>query len=319
MLNVDADGVRHRTPWPALIDAIAAELRADRTEAPERHVHPLPLPGGETGSLLLMPSWVVGELIVVKAVTYVPTNAGTEIPTISAAVLVFDGSTGHLVAALDGDELTVRRTAATSALAARYLARSDASRLLVVGTGQLAPNLALAHAQVRPIEAVTVWGRNPTRAATTASSLRRQGLAAEPTDELETAVAAADIVTCATGSTEALVLGRWLRPGTHLDLVGSFRPDMREADDDAITGATLFVDTVAGATLGGDLAQPMAAGLVTGADIAADLRALVAGDHPGRTGDDEITVFKSAGSALADLAAARLAGGGGGGGAEPAR
>lgn len=307
MLTIDAAEVRTNTPWPGLIDAIAEMLVLGDGHAPDRHVHELDLPTGETGSLLVMPSWTDGDTIVVKAVTYFPSNAGTDVATINAAVLVFDGSVGQLVAVLDGDELTERRTAASSALASRHLSRSSTQRLLVVGTGQLSPNMAKAHAQVRPIESIEIWGRNPERAAAVAEGLQRDGLAAEVATSLEAGVRRADIVSCVTGATEPIVHGAWLAPGTHLDLVGSFRPDMRESDDAAITNATLFVDTFAGAIKSGDLAQPLDAGLITESSIAADLSALARGDHPGRRSDEEITVYKSAGFALADLAAARLA------------
>jgi alanine dehydrogenase len=307
VLTLDADAVRAGTPWEPLIDALAAEWRSGRTVAPERHVHPVPQPDGSTGSLLLMPSWSDGELVVVKVVTYFPANAGGPTPTINAAVLVFDGADGHPLAVLDGDELTARRTAAVSALGARHLARADASRLLVVGTGQLAPNMAMAHASVRPIRAIEIWGRDPAKSASIAAMLRDAGLPASAATDLRASVEAADVVSCATGATSPLVHGAWLRPGTHLDLVGSFRPDMRECDDDAVARAALFVDTVAGAVQSGDLARPIADGIIDETDIRSDLGGLVRGDHPGRSSDAEITLFKSAGSALADFAAARLA------------
>ena len=253
-----------------------------------------------------MPAWVDREVLGVKAVTYYPSNAGTDLPTISAGYLLFDGQTGQLSAVLDGDELTLRRTAAVSALAADRLARPDARRLLVAGTGKLAPNLALAHAAVRDFDAVEVWGRSPQRAAATAQQLVEHGLPAQPADSLDEAVGRADLISCATGATSPLVRGALVRPGTHIDLVGAFRADMREADDEAVRRATLFVDTLDGALGAGDLAQPLDAGVISAGDIAADLASLAAVGHPGRTSDSEITLFKSVGFALSDLAAARL-------------
>ncbi len=304
---LDADHVRAGTPWRDLIGAIGAILRADGAEAPERHVHDLELPDGGTGSLLIMPSWIVGDVVGVKAVTYCPSNAGTPVPTINAAYLLFDGGDGRVLAVLDGDELTARRTAAISALAAERLSRADARRLLVVGTGQLAPNMANAFAVVRDLDVIEVWGRDGSAAASVAAELASFGLPARPSADLAASVRDAASVSCVTGATEPLVHGADLHPGAHLDLVGSFRADMRESDDVAVTRATLFVDTVAGALASGDLAQPVAAGVISESSVAADLKALVGGGHPGRTGDDEITLFKSAGFALADLAAARLA------------
>ena len=306
MLTLDAAAVREATPWNELIEAIAELLAGGTANVPQREIHDVGLPGGGTGSLLVMPAWLDAELLGVKAVTYFPSNAGTDLPTISAGYLLFDGTTGQLCATLDGDELTLRRTAAVSALAADRLARPDASRLLVVGTGKLAPNLALAHAAVREFEMIEVWGRTPANAEATARQLVSEGLPARPVEALDAAVGRADIVTCATGATSPLVSGELLRPGIHLDLVGSFRADMREADDDAVLAATLFVDTLDGAVLAGDLAQPLAAGVISDSDIAADLASLVTGRHPGRTSEAEITLFKSVGFALSDLAAATL-------------
>lgn len=304
---LDADHVRDATPWSALRDAIAEVLRTDDAVAPERHVHDLALGGGASGALLLMPSWIPGDVVAVKTVTFVPGNAAGPLPTVHAVVVLFDGADGRTLAVLDGDELTARRTAAISTLAADILSRPDAARLLVVGTGQLAPRMAAAYADIRSLEAVDVWGRNRAAAEEVAAGLRASGLPARAADDLDGAVRAADIVTCVTGSTAPLVHGEDLRPGAHLDLVGSFRPDMREADDRAVGRATVFVDTRAGALQSGDLAQPLAGRVITESAIAADLRGLVRAEHHGRTDDDEITLFKSAGFALADLAAARLA------------
>ena len=193
-----------------------------------------------------------------------------------------------------------------SALAARYLARPDAGRLLVIGTGRLAPALALAHANGRDLTALEVWGRRPDAARAVVEVLERQGLRAAVAEDLDEAVARADLISCATGATEPLVAGRLLSPGAHLDLVGSFRPDMREADDEAVRRAAVFVDTRAGALRSGDLARPLAAGVLDGSEILADLADLVAGRHRGRGAPEQITLFKSAGFALADLAAAGL-------------
>ena len=187
------------------------------------------------------------------------------------------------------------------------MARADAQHLLVVGTGVLSPNMARAHAAIRPLDRIEVWGRRPEAATSVAETLRAEGLPAEASDDLDASIRGADIVSCVTGATRPLVRGELLSEGAHLDLVGSFTPDMRESDDEAASRATIFVDTLAGALMAGDLAQPLADGIITEASIIADLQALVAGEHPGRSAPDEITLFKSAGFAAADLAAARLA------------
>ena len=303
---IDAAAVRERTPWPALIDAIADELRWGVGVAPARHVHDFGVADGTRGSLLLMPSWSDGELVVTKVVTFVGSNAERSLPTVGSVVLAFDGVDGRPVAVIDGDELTARRTAAVSALAARHLAREDAARLVVVGTGALAPNVAAAHASVRPIETIEVWGRRPERAEAVAAALVADGLDAVALDDLATGVARADVVSCVTGATAPLVRGVWLGSGTHLDLVGSFSAEMREADDEAVRRSAVFVDTRAGALLAGDLAQPVEAGVLDEDQLAGDLAELVSGVHPGRASDGQITLFKSAGFGRADLAAARL-------------
>lgn len=304
---IDADQIRSNLPWSELISALEAIVRSDNAVSPDRHVHELELADGSTGALLIMPSWIPDDVMGVKTVTYFPTNVGTPIPTINAAYLLFDGRDGRLIAVLDGDELTARRTAAVSALAASHLSRPDARRLLVVGTGQLSSNMAQAYDAIRQLDSIEIWGRNEAAAARVAGELIELGLRAQPSRDLAASVREADIISCVTGATDPLIHGVDLTPGTHLDLVGGFRSDMRESDDDAIMRSSLFVDTVAGAIQSGDLAQPIAAGVITEASILGDLRALASGRHPGRTSDGEITLFKSAGFASADLAAARLA------------
>jgi alanine dehydrogenase len=293
--------------WTALIAELRCWYKEGRVEAPERQVLRIPQPDGSEASLLLMPAWVPGESIGVKVVTFFPANATKGQPTINAGYLLFDGKTGQMKAALDGDALTARRTAAASALAADYLARRDAKRLLVVGTGQLAAAVAQAHAAVRLYEAITIWGRSLDRAAKVARELAQMGLPATASDDLEAACRAADVVSTVTASTRPLVQGAWLKPGCHLDLIGAFKSDMRESDDQAIMQAELFVDLRAGASLAGDLAQPLDARQITPGHIRADLTELCRRAHPGRRDDIARTVFKSAGMALQDLAAANLA------------
>jgi ornithine cyclodeaminase len=226
---------------------------------------------------------------------------------VAALYVLLDGATGHPRAIIEGEALTLRRTAATSALASRLLSRPDARTLLVVGTGALAPWMAEAHCAVRPIESVLVWGRRPERTAAMTSALRARGMPAEAATDLERAVRAADIVSCATTACEPLVRGGWVRPGTHVDLAGAFTPQMRECDDALVAAARVFVDTYAGALQeGGDLVQPLASGAIARGHVLAELAELVRGEHPGRAGAAEVTLFKSVGTALEDLAAARL-------------
>jgi alanine dehydrogenase len=257
--------------------------------------------------LLIMPAWVPGESIGVKVVTFFPENAAKGRPTINAGYLLFDGETGQMQAALDGDTLTARRTAAASALAADLLARKDARDLLLVGTGQLSLAVAAAHRAVRGYTSVSIWGRSGDKAAAIASALGEQGLPARAVDDLETACRAADVISTVTASTRPIIQGGWLKPGSHLDLIGAFKGDMRESDDQAIQQAEVFVDLRAGASLAGDLSQPLEAGQITPEHIRADLAELCQGTHAGRSDDSARTVFKSAGMALQDLAAATMA------------
>jgi len=238
-----------------------------------------------------------------------PRNRERGLGSVAALYVLMDGATGHPRALIDGEALTLRRTGAASALAARYLARRDARRLLVIGTGALAPTMAEAHCAVRSIERVAVWGRQPARAVAMAAQLASRGLPACAVDDLDRALGEADIVTCATTASAPIVHGAKLRPGTHVDLVGAFTPRMRETDDEAVRRARVFVDTFAGALKeAGDLVQPLDAGAIERAHVLAELADLCAGRHPGRTRDDEITLFKSVGTALEDLCAARLVG-----------
>lgn len=292
--------------WTALIKQLRQWYRSGEVEAPDRQVLTIRQPGGTEASLLIMPAWVPGESVGVKVVTFFPENAGKGQPTINAGYLLFDGATGQMRAALDGDSLTARRTAAASALAASYLARPDASRLVIAGTGQLSAEVAAAHCAVRSYSSVSIWGRSPAKAAAVAADLAAQGLPAAAVEDLESACREADVVSTVTASTQPVVLGRWLKPGCHLDLIGAFKADMRESDDQAITQAQVFVDLRSGAALAGDLAAPLEAGLITQDHIRADLAELCRADHPGRSDAQERTVFKSAGMALQDLAAAGL-------------
>lgn len=303
-----AEQVHATLDWERLAEALAAAFAAG-AQVPLRHAHPL----GETDTLLLMPAWrdagdgAAGGLGV-KIVTVMPGNAARGAATVNALYLLLDRASGEPRAVIDGEALTLRRTAAASALAARHLARADSANLLVIGTGKLAPFMARAHYALRPqLARVRVWGRRADAAQTLAQLLRDDGLPAEAAADLETAVRDAHIVSCATTATAPIVHGAWLAPGTHLDLVGGFTRAMREADDAAVARARIFVDTYAGALAeAGDLVSPLARGVIARTQIEAELAELVRGEKPGRRGDGEITLFKSVGTALEDLAAAEL-------------
>lgn len=301
------DDIAAALPWEGLVEAIETVMVEEAAEAPARAVYTVPIPDAADGAFLLKPGWVTGDVVGVKAVTVFPDNGQLDLPTVQAGFLLFDARTGTLLGACEANELTTRRTAAASAVAAKRLARGDARTLLVIGSGALAPMAALAHAHVRDYDTVMVWGRDPAKVAAVVARLVAEGLPATPADDLDSAVGAADVISVVTGATDPLIKGDLLREGAHVDLVGAFNAQMRESDDDVIRRGTVFVDTRDDAVLAGDLAQPIAAGLLDPTDIVADLADLVAGRHPGRTSPAEITVFKSVGTALEDLAAARLA------------
>ncbi len=301
-----AEQVSELLPWPDLIEAIEQILVTAGAVAPERTVHTVPDAAGNDGALLMKPGWVAGDVIAVKVVTFFPDNGARDLPTVNAGVLLFSGADGTLIGACDGNELTTRRTAAASAVAAKRLARTNAKRLLVVGTGALSPMTAQAHCAVRSYDTVEVWGRDGDKAQRVANRLVASNIDARVADDLDAAVAEADVITCVTGSTEPLVKGELLKPGSHVDLIGAFTPAMRETNDAVMERGTIFVDTRTDGSIAGDISQPLDAGVITMDDLVGDLAELVDGTHPGRTSPDEITVFKSAGIALEDVAAARL-------------
>ncbi len=307
MQFIGPEDVAAALPWLELIEAIESTLTSPLSDAPDRTVHSVSVGDGRAdASLLLKPGWVIGDVIAVKVVAFFPENGLLDLPTVTAGVLLFDGSNGALLGACDGNELTARRTAAASAVAAKRLARSDSKRLLVIGTGALAPMAALAHTAVRDYELVEVWGRNPAKADLVVDELQRAGLGARRSADLDLSVAEADVVSAVTAATSPLIKGALLREGSHVDLVGSFTPAMRESDDDVVRRASVFVDSRSDGVLAGDLAQPIDDGLFSEADIKGDLVELINGTAAGRTSADEITMFKSAGLALEDVAAARL-------------
>ena len=298
-LLIGADAVRAALPFGRLVPALREAFRAGAT-VPLRHRHDLP----HDSSLLLMPAWDGRAALGVKLVSVFPGNGRYGLPAVSSTYLLCDGETGRHLAVIDGAELTARRTAAASALAGSFLARADASRLLIVGSGHVAGQLADAWRAVRPIARVDVWNLRPAGAERLASALRGDGFDAAVAGDLEQAARAADIVSCATLATEPLIRGAWLAPGSHLDLIGGYRPTMREADDEAVRGARVFIDTEAALAEAGDITQPLATGVLTG--VAGTLAELCRAEKPGRETAAQRTVFKSVGSALEDLAAAAL-------------
>lgn len=306
MTYIEADFVESNTDFLELISGLRKGFSSDDIIVPQRHHHDFPNP--ETGvdtSLLLMPAWHPGKESGVKIATVSPENDRFGLPSIQAIYILMNALTGVPKAILEAKSLTVKRTAAASALASSYLSKEDASSLLMIGTGALSTNLIKAHASVRPIRKVFVWGRNPEKAQLICNELQDENFEIQAVNTVEEKISEVDIVSCATLSKTPLVLGKYLKPGQHIDLVGAYKTDMREADDETILKASVFVDTFQGGLKeSGDIVMPIENGTLKKEDIKGDLFSLCLDRAKGRTSEEEITVFKSVGHALEDLVAA---------------
>jgi ornithine cyclodeaminase len=309
----DGTAVDAALAYPALVDTLA-EAFAKGAIAPPRHHHAVALDGRPEATLLLMPAWesrapgspFAGRYLGLKAVTVYPDNAAAHgQPAVLGSYILMSAETGATLAVMDATRLTAWRTAAASALASRHLSRPDAARMLMVGAGALAPFLVRAHVSVRPIREVAVWNRSRPGAEAVVAELARRGIAATVADDLAAAAAAADIISTATLSAAPLIRGAWLKPGTHVDCVGAFRPTMRETDDHVARRARIYVDTRAGAFAeAGDILQPLQAGVIGKEAVLGELAELCRGSIRGRESVEEITLFKSVGASIEDLAAA---------------
>jgi ornithine cyclodeaminase/alanine dehydrogenase-like protein (mu-crystallin family) len=307
MLILTAEKIRALAPMPRLIECLQRAFGSECV-VPLRQVATIPGGAGER-LFFSMPAFDLEGCGAVKLATFFPDNQAKGLPTIQAVIVVFS-ETGAPMALLDGTSVTLLRTGAASALASKYLSRADSTHLVMIGTGALAPTMVLAHCAVRPITRVSVWGRHPERATATATvirSLLNHDIEVLVPNSIEEAVATADIVSCATSSPTPVLLGKWLRPGTFVDLVGAYSPSRREADDDVVLRSRIFVDTFEGALAeAGDLIEPLARGVIDRKRIEASLADLVCGRAAGRVGSDEIITFKSVGTAIEDLAAAQM-------------
>ena len=299
MKILSAEDVARLGTYRDVVEALREGFRAE-IETPVRHHHDV----SATTTLLLMPAWS-RDWAGLKTVVFKSDNAAKGLPTIQASYLLIEQKTGETVAMMDGGEITRRRTAAASALAADYLAARDASTLTIVGAGALAPHFVMAHAAVRPISRVFIHSRTLAKAEELAAGLAHHGFEVHSVTDLEHAVSQSDIVSCVTTSTAPIVKGAWLRPGTHVDLAGAFKPSMRETDGEVVARASVYVDTREGALAeAGDLLQARDEGKFDFASIRGDLFDLCRGAVKGRASDEEITLFKSAGTAIEDLATA---------------
>jgi ornithine cyclodeaminase len=305
MLMPDASTLQDLLPFPLLIQSLREAFIAG-ANVPLRHTHQIGS-GDDAGISLLMPAWDEDGFYGVKIVNIYANNHRHNKPGLHSTYLLYDAGTGEPLAMFDGNVITSRRTAAAAALAADYLARQDAHSLLVCGAGRVGVLVPPAMAAVRRLDHVAIWDIDAGAAQRAVQALRAQGLPATIAEDLEPAVRQADIVSCATLASAPFIQAEWLAAGSHLDLIGSFTPQMTEAAPSCFAEAGVWIDTSEAPMKSGDLLNAFAAGMLSEADIRGDLAALTRGGCAGRTADDERTVFKAVGTALEDLAAATLA------------
>lgn len=303
MRFVAADEIRSVLTFPLLIDALESAHRRPKIEVQDAFL------GSEKGQYFVRHAVDSGRYMASKLITSFPANLETgALPAVQAVFVLFDGNNGRPLAVLDGTEITYWRTAADSALGAKILAAFKPTTLLVVGAGEMSMRLVRAHRATRPsLRRVLIWNRTPARATQVAARLSEECIESEAVPDLAAATRVADIITTCTRSHEPLVLGANLTPGTHLDLVGGYTPGTREADDDAMRRALIFVDRRESAfASAGDILQPIASGAIGQADVLGDLYDLVGARVAGRRAPSDITVFKNAGGAHLDLMTAEL-------------
>ena len=290
--NISFDEGEALLDWIALTDALAAGHDLPKAEIGDTFLYR----GKDT--LLSRAAWINGLGIAVKSATIFPGNPDREVPMVNGGVSLFDDETGTLAAIVDFHLVTKWKTAGDSLLAARRLARPDSENILIVGAGTQGRALHAAYSAAFPNARFTVWNRTPKNAEAMAAELK-----INVATDLEQAVRAADIVTSATMSTDPLIRGDWLQPGQHIDLIGAYRPDMREVDDTALLRSRVFVDSF-DTTIGhiGEINIPLEAGTLTRDHLIADYYDLGAFT---RQRDDEITLFKNGGGAHLDLMTAR--------------
>lgn len=304
MQFIDWDEVHRLADYPSVVDAIA-RMYAAGCDAMDRMIITQPTSDGADGDFLMQPAWMRGRAFGIKIANVFPSNELRGKPSILGVYVLFDGNTGELLACIDGPAETMIKTASNSAVASRLLARHDAEVMFMMGAGKLAPYLIAAHASVRPIKRVMIWNRTAEKAQNLASHLNKPNLTVQAVTDRAAAAAKSDLICCATYAAEPILKGAWLKPGSHVDLVGSYRPDLRESDDDVIRRAgRLYVDARF-STIGisGDVIEPIKHNILQTNDVT-DLFELAQGVQPGRKNADEITVFKSGGGGHEDLATA---------------
>lgn len=293
-LEIVGPEIEPKLDWLALTKAIEAGHRLPRAEVGDTFLRRR----GDT--LLTRSAWIDGMGLAVKAATIFPDNPKAGIPSIDGSVTLYNDADGRPEALVDFKLVTKWKTAGDSLLSARFLARKDARDILIVGAGAVAQSMVEAYRAVFPAAHFAIWARNPDAARAFADAT-----GAAPATDLEAAVGKADVIATATMATSPVILGKWLRPGTHLDLIGAYRADMREVDDEAMRRARLFVDARA-TTIHhiGEIMKPIASGAIKESDLLGDFYDIASGAFA-RQGDDDITIAKNGGGAHLDLMTAR--------------
>ncbi|MGI9370998.1 MAG: ornithine cyclodeaminase family protein [Hyphomicrobiales bacterium] len=299
---ISADEVDAVLDFPGLVDALQSAHK-EQALISDSLILELGSRTKTANSFLSLPAWAPGKALGAKLATVFPNNPAVHegVPAVHAIYPIFSGETGEPLAIIDGTQLTYWKTAADSALGSKLLARKTVKQIAMLGAGDLAPWLVRAHVAIHPgTEQVIVWNRTIQKASAVAAKLTMGGINAEVSENIEDAVRNADIVCAATAATRPFLKGAWLKPGVHVDLVGSFTPEMRESDDDTVRGARVFMDAGIHALETGDLKEPIKAGILEPSDIP-DLYALCGGAAEGRQSDQDITLFKNGGGAHLDL------------------
>ncbi|MDD5029851.1 MAG: ornithine cyclodeaminase family protein [Rhodoferax sp.] len=300
----DKDAVARRLPYPALIQALATGL-LEPIESPARSFFN---PNHDASSVLIMPAWLPHRLMGTKIVSIWPANNARGKPAVSAVYVVTSCADGSPVAVIDGTELTLRRTAAAAALGAQLLARANSKKLAVLGTGALSLPMVLAHHSVFNLSETIIWGRQLAKAQVVVDQLAQAGITARASTDLPGTLASADVVVAVTTATQPFIQSDWVKPGTHLGLIGAFTPNMAEAEPTLLPKVRLFVDSrEAVLQKGGEVLQALRTGLITESDVRGELADLLTTPAPitGRLSAQDITVFKSVGFAALDLIAAQ--------------
>ena len=288
---ITAADVKDKLDWKALVDALSQGHQTARAQISDQFLHR----GDDT--LLSRAAWIDGQGVAVKSVTVLPDNPAKGLPSVHGAMVLFDDTTGAVEAVIDSALVTKWKTVGDSLLGARLLARPDSKRLLIIGAGAVAEGLIEAYPTLFPGLEIEIWNRSADKAEALAEGKPH----VQAVTDLPAAVAKADIIASATMAKTPVLLGEWLSNGQHIDLIGAFTKDMREADDRALQRSRIFVDCLDTTVEHiGELVIPLASGAIKRADILGDLYDLAQG-APGRVSPDDITLYKNGGGAHLDL------------------